>query len=180
MAKKRLNLGCGKTHLPGFVNIDINKDLKPDVVHNFVSDPLPYENQSVDEIVISHVIEHIPKNLHASVLRECFRVLKHKTGSLVLAYPEFRQCAQNYIDNLNGMRDYWEATIYGRQSTIWDFHVALMDTEFYLVPLLESLGFGKINWREQPDAAYNTLLRAFKVELEPPTIESHFAKVMKA
>ena len=31
---KRLNLGCGPDYRKGWVNVDIRKDIKADIVHN--------------------------------------------------------------------------------------------------------------------------------------------------
>ncbi len=174
MAKKRINLGCGRTKLDGFINIDVNEALEPDMVHNFITEGLPFEDGEIYEVALSHVIEHIPSGLHGKLFSDIHRVLDINGGSVFLAYPEFIKVAQNYIDNHKGERDYWKATIYGRQSSPYDFHVALMDTENSLIPLLENLGFGDIKYQPQDGAEFNTLLRAYKVLPEIPTLDKLF------
>ncbi len=76
----KLNLGCGNNLLDGFVNID-KYDKAADVMADICY--LPYEDESVDEIVAYQIIEHLPYwqtsfGEHSSPLffEECYRVLK--------------------------------------------------------------------------------------------------------
>ena len=69
----KLNLGCGKKRLEGFVNIDCAAQCEPDVVLNLGWDRLPYPNGSVDEIRATHVLEHIDDLSY--LMQECHRVL---------------------------------------------------------------------------------------------------------
>src|SRR5262245_8903632 len=58
----RLNIGCGRGHEPGFVNIDAYDGPSVDLVANLDSPfhvLLPYEDESCDEFLLSHVLEHI-------------------------------------------------------------------------------------------------------------------------
>lgn len=155
----KLNLGCGTSKLPGFINCDADAALNPDVVVDLLK-PLPFEDASVDYIVMAHVIEHISEWHQQTLLFELSRILK-LDGELVLAYPEFKKCAQNYIDNYQGKRAFWKATIYGRQLTEWDKHVTLMDTDVFMV-LLREHGFVDMHSAEEPGEPYNTVLRAKK------------------
>ena len=158
----KLNLGCGLSKLEGFVNVDIDPEVNPDVVADFTTH-LPYENDSVDWIVMFHVIEHIVAAKHPALLDEIWRVLKPSEGMLIIAYPEFVKVAQNFIDNKLGMRAYWTATIYGRQGSPGDFHVALMYTPEFKADL-ESAGFTDLDIREQHQDTFNTVIRARKGE----------------
>lgn len=45
----RLNLGCGENRLEGWQNTDAELD---------VTKPLPFNDDSVDEILVEHVLEH--------------------------------------------------------------------------------------------------------------------------
>ena len=53
----KLHLGCGTNKLEGWVNVDSVADCQPDLVHD-VSQPLPYQNESVDEILAEDLLEH--------------------------------------------------------------------------------------------------------------------------
>jgi len=68
----KLHLGCGKKKLEGYVNIDISSEVGPDLVADICS--LPYENDSVDEILCVHTIEHVTSFYDA--MKEIHRVLK--------------------------------------------------------------------------------------------------------
>ena len=69
----RLHLGSGKTHIPGWINIDNQPlpgvDRVLDVTHG-----LPFEE--VQFIFAEHFIEHIPHVDALVLLRECRRVLR--------------------------------------------------------------------------------------------------------
>lgn len=154
----KINFGCGTSKLPGFINCDADAALDPDKVVDLTSFPLDFETASADLIVMTHTIEHIQSRFHEAVLLEFNRILK-EDGDLVIAYPEFIKCAQNYINNHLGKRDFWAATIYGRQLTKWDGHVALMDTVYFL-DLLRLCGFKIVSASPEPDQQFNTVVRA--------------------
>lgn len=120
----KLNLGCGASRLPDFVNIDIDASVEPDQVFDFTG-KFPYDDNSVDEVVCYHTLEHIPKWKHEFIFDEVFRVLI-PDGVFRIAFPEFLICAENWKNNYKGKREFWEATIFGRQSSPHDFHVCIM------------------------------------------------------
>ena len=55
----KLNLGCGSKILEGYTNVDKFDYYKPDIVHDLEVTPYPFKENSVDEILMSHVLEHI-------------------------------------------------------------------------------------------------------------------------
>ena len=70
---KKLNLGSGTDYKQGWVNID-KGTCKCDVQHDIEVSPYPFEDNSVDEVVLQHVLEHIdPNNLH-TMMKEIYRV----------------------------------------------------------------------------------------------------------
>lgn len=69
----RLNLGCGQMRLSGFVGVDNNPNATAaDVVHNLNSLPYPFDDSSVREVLINHVLEHL--NDPIKVLIELYRI----------------------------------------------------------------------------------------------------------
>ena len=131
----RLNVGCGYNKIVGYVNIDMHPPNKPDIVAD-IRGVLPFNDNSVDEILMFHTIEHIEEKWHNIVLHEFWRVLK--PGALCMfSYPEFKKCAQNYINNYKGQRTFWKNTIYGLQRYPGDYHVSLMDTDSFVDVLQE-------------------------------------------
>lgn len=156
----RLNLGSGDTKIDGYVNIDVNAALKPDLVHNFITEQLPYKDNTVDEIIFFHCIEHIRKIYHRRILAECWRVLKPKSR-IIISYPEFTKCYKNWKTNYRGKKDFWEATMFGRQSHAADFHVCPMNTPDFQTMLLEC-GFTELLTKPEILELHNTTVTGIK------------------
>jgi len=78
--KVKLNIGSGRLLFPGFTNIDRTQIIDGngkqivDIVMNVEKEPLPFMVNSVDEILIDNVLEHLKELRY--VLNECHRVLK--------------------------------------------------------------------------------------------------------
>ncbi len=165
MKLKQYNFGCGASKLKDCINVDVNEDLKPDLVMNITEFPYPISDYSVDRIYFLHTIEHVQALKHFAVLKEFHRILKlHR--ELIIAYPEFEACATNYIDNVSGKKEFWKHTLYGRQLYPSDFHVSLMDSREFK-QLLNSVGFKIISMKPEVDEPYNTIVIAKKVKTRP-------------
>jgi predicted SAM-dependent methyltransferase len=67
----KLNIGCGKRQLDGYVNVDIIPTAQ--VVCDLNED-WPFDDESFDELLAMHVIEHLQDGVH--FLNECWRLLK--------------------------------------------------------------------------------------------------------
>ncbi len=80
----KLELGCGRNIAPGFIGVDIDPSVQPDVVADLRS--LPFDDSSVEEIRAVHCIEHIPWQEVNKVLTEWARVLK-PAGKIFIATP---------------------------------------------------------------------------------------------
>lgn len=159
----KLNLGCGDNKLEGYVNIDTEKSVKPDLVHNFVEHSLPYKAKSVDEIVFFHTIEHIRKDYHLHIFVELFRVLK-VGAPLYISYPNFWECATRWKDNYLGKRDYWHKTMFGRQLYPSDYHVCAMDPR-ELEILLRGIGYENVSSWPEKFEHFNSITTAFRGKL---------------
>jgi SAM-dependent methyltransferase len=78
---KKLNIGSGRIRLAGFINIDRvqiidgNGDKTIDKIIDIEKEKLPYETNSIDEILIDNTLEHLGDGL-IFFLNECWRVLK--------------------------------------------------------------------------------------------------------
>lgn len=170
----KINLGSGLTKIPDFINVDLSDRVKPEVVHD-IRKPLPFENASAEMVVLTHVIEHLREPEQISLLLEINRVLAPE-GVLIISYPEFPIIAQYYIDNKNGMRDYWKLCIYGRQNDELDTHLTLMDTRDFRLKL-DQLGFTITKEFKEPNSDYNTVLHCTRKE-RALTYEEHLAKTV--
>jgi SAM-dependent methyltransferase len=70
----KLNLGCGLDRRAGYVNCDISPKVNPDRIVD-LEKKLPFRDNSVDEINLSHVLEHV-RNL-VPLMHELRRICKN-------------------------------------------------------------------------------------------------------
>lgn len=87
-----LNIGCGKKHLNGFINMDVVKpyDKKLDARKG-----LPYPDSTVDGVYSEHFFEHLTQAEGLGFLRECRRVLK-PGGVVRIAMPDLDELVRRY------------------------------------------------------------------------------------
>lgn len=101
----RLNLGCGTVILPpeeGWVNVDQFPLPGVNLQANLFTFPWPFEDNSADYILASHIVEHIPHQVHEWIdlyhlkpipqdgffvfFREVWRILK-SSGLITVLVP---------------------------------------------------------------------------------------------
>ena len=81
----KLNLGCGAKKEPGYINVDRGAGHHPDQVWDLNSYPYPWPNESIDEVRMRHVLEHLDNIIAA--MDEIWRILKfHKRVHLEVPY----------------------------------------------------------------------------------------------
>ena len=75
----RLNLGCGDRKIEGFHNVDSVALCAPDEVVDLESFPWPWADNSVEEVMLNHVLEHLGQEteVYLSIIKELYRVCKH-------------------------------------------------------------------------------------------------------
>tara|TARA_B100000965_G_scaffold213435_1_gene178311 strand:- start:32 stop:577 length:546 start_codon:yes stop_codon:yes gene_type:complete len=145
----KLHLGSGSRYLEGYLHVDI-ADYEHIGIKSSVDKLDTIEDDTVDEIYASHVLEYFDRNEVESVLNEWKRVLK-KDGALRIAVPNFEALIKVYqetdeIEKILG-------PLYGK----WDlsdggfiYHKTVYDKN-NLTELLERIGFSDIelwDWRE--------------------------------
>lgn len=85
--KKIINLGCGKTKIPGVLGVDkIKIPGYVDIVHDLDITPYPFKSNTIDEVHMYHVLEHLHDPLR--IIEEIYRILKSE-GTLHLRVPHF-------------------------------------------------------------------------------------------
>ena len=85
----RLNIGSDVGQIAGFVSVDFNPDVKPDICTD-AKDLSMFDEKTVDEIYASHVLEHLKFDDGLIALKEWLRVLK-PGGVLTIAVPDLVQ-----------------------------------------------------------------------------------------
>ena len=93
----KLNIGCGKKVLSGWVNVDAVSGPGVDFVAEMGD--LPLDENSCSEIMAVHVLEHLYPWDAEKAIAECSRVLM-PGGQLALELPDFHKCCVNIAKQL--------------------------------------------------------------------------------
>jgi SAM-dependent methyltransferase len=80
----KLNLGCGSFKKYGYINVDIRKEVNPDLVVDLNKFPYPFKDNTFDLVEAFHVLEHLNSPFEA--MFELHRILKNG-GELKIAVP---------------------------------------------------------------------------------------------
>lgn len=77
--KIKLHLGCGNKRFEGFINADKYKTQMSDLVFDIEETPWPWANDSVNEIKLIHVLEHVGQSVDVflNIIKEMYRVCSH-------------------------------------------------------------------------------------------------------
>lgn len=148
----KLHLGCGTIYLKDYINVDVAPTYLAEEAptelleentttvdkyykHEFCKgsgvciadekaaiDELPFETASCDEVVMLHVLEHVPSYKVSKVLNEINRVLK-PMGSFIVAVPDLRETALGLAEaDTPEDEDWYIRLIYGTQRNEWSHH----------------------------------------------------------
>jgi ubiquinone/menaquinone biosynthesis C-methylase UbiE len=88
----KANLGCGNRYMQGWINVDISdKDIygniiKVDKKHNLDKFPYPFKDNTFDEVLMRHTLEHL-KDIDKAV-QEMIRIAK-KGGKIRIVVPHY-------------------------------------------------------------------------------------------
>lgn len=92
-----LNIGCGSTYHPDWVNLDISGG--DGIIQHDVYNALPFEDESFDAVYSSDLLEHLHRRFVRTFLRECWRVLL-PGGLIRIGIPDLEAAARCYLHNL--------------------------------------------------------------------------------
>lgn len=87
----KLNLGCGKDIREGWINVDTIEFEGVDVACNLGEWKWPWENDSIEEVHCSHMIEHLTATQRIHFINELYRVLQKDRGCMLIA-PHWASC----------------------------------------------------------------------------------------
>lgn len=93
MSVRLLNIGCGKSFHPAWVNADVRP--RPGVVGVDARERLPFVDGEFDVVYHSHMLEHLGREEGEQFLRECYRVLA-PSGMLRVVVPDFGNIVDEY------------------------------------------------------------------------------------
>jgi len=72
----KLNIGSGIYPAQGYINLDIDKSVNPDIVRD-ITRGLPFCDEHFDEVRAYHFLEHLSPENFLFALGEVYRVLIH-------------------------------------------------------------------------------------------------------
>ena len=144
----KINLGCGKVFIPGFINADISPgegvDLLVDMNNlNMLSQYEWYGK--VEFVYLSHVLEHFPTVQVPSLLNDLYSLLG-EGGKIRIAVPDLNKICTLYVKNIDWFvppHNPWLGLIYGGQIDQYDFHKTGYNFH-YLEWLLHQAGFSHV------------------------------------
>lgn len=137
---KKIDIGCGNRPKEGFTTVDkfVDADIKADLLE------LPFFDKQIEEINLSHVLEHLSFKDTLSALKECYRVLK-EGGSIYVEVPDFEWLIKDWLEARES--DKWghrNERIFGMQSHDGEYHKAGF-TQDRLRYFLSEAGFKEIS-----------------------------------
>jgi SAM-dependent methyltransferase len=134
----KINLGCGNDIRSDYINVDKYNNLnKIDLQADF--EFLPFSDQSIDELYVSHVFEHIGLNKMYSVIEEWKRVLKDN-AYLILKLPNLEREIKIWLESSDDRKWFELNRIFGSQSHPGNVHLCGFNPNS-LKLFLETFGF---------------------------------------
>lgn len=170
MSGIKLHVGCGPKYIPGFVHLDALEAPHVDYVGRVERLDM-FENDSVELIYASHILEHFGRHQYEDVLAEWCRVLS-PGGVLRLAVPDFEACAKLYVDGRleDGIADI-TGLIVGGQKDEYDYHSMIFDKPSLTQALLR-VGFSDVrtwDWRKTEHAEIDDFSQAYLPHMQKET-----------
>lgn len=80
-----INLGCGSTHLPGWLNVDSNPNVLPDMVLDINNDMWRLPSDHYEHVLMDSVVEHLDIEL-VRLIPQIKRIMR-SDGMLTIKCP---------------------------------------------------------------------------------------------
>ncbi|MBF2067134.1 MAG: glycosyltransferase [Calothrix sp. C42_A2020_038] len=137
----RVNLGCGHVIIPDYINVDQREMPGVDVVADIKN--LPFEEKTISEILISHVVEHFTEfEIKHHILPYWYKLLKDN-GKMVVICPDAKSMILEYTKGNYSWEQLRKVT-FGGQDYGGNYHYNMFTSESLSKILLEC-GFKDVN-----------------------------------
>ena len=96
--------------LKGFLNVDKFDIFKPDILHDLEQFPYPFEDNTVNEIKMFHVLEHLGQvpQIFNNIITELYRICKNQ-AKIDIRVPHPRH--DNYLSDPTHVRPITQMTL---------------------------------------------------------------------
>jgi predicted SAM-dependent methyltransferase len=139
---RRMHVGCGEVRIPGFCNVDIDRNTKADVTDD-ITKLKKFPDAFAETIYACHVLEHMSHDEVPKVLATWRRVLR-PGGELYLSVPDLDRIVRIYQEQWEHFHTRpnapWIGLIYGGQTDRYDFHKTGFNIT-WMEELLDRAGF---------------------------------------
>ena len=155
----KLHIGCGKKRFTGWVHVDADAKVLPDVVDD-IRTLASFADGSADAIYACHVLEHVGRHEWKGVLRVWAQKLR-PGGVLQVAVPDFEAAAKWYM--AHGRIQDVLGLVSGGQRDERDYHQNIFDARS-LQQGLEEAGFVDVrywDWRTTDHADVDDYSQAY-------------------
>lgn len=139
----KLNVGCGRHRLDGFINIDADKRNQPDHLSDARMLLRDFGKDIAAEIRCYHMLEHLSRDDAQAFVRSCHVVLL-PGGRIYFETPDFEGVLREYLDAPKPRSLILKQRIFGMQLTSHDFHVWGY-SYFDLKEIFENAGFKRVS-----------------------------------
>ena len=138
----KINIG-GETKKDGWKILNAQEKHNPDYIGN-IEDLTQFENETIDEIYASHIIEHINQKKMQNTFKGIFRILK-KGGKFYVSVPDLEILCHFFVSPLANKKIKFHTMrmIYGGQIDNYDYHYFGWNYEF-MNDYLRGAGFSEV------------------------------------
>lgn len=169
----KINMGCGRTILDDYVNVDVARSpfahRDPDLYSDIRSLPA-LADECAEEVMAIHVLEHVERWEVEDTLTEWKRLLK-PDGLLVLEMPDLMKCCRNILEGRESAKadqlgmwglfgDYTHRDPLMMHKWAWSFKT--------LAPVLTKVGFVSLKEEDTLFHQVGKRVRDFRVTARKP------------
>ena len=105
----KINFGSGPIRLDGWINVDLDPSLRPDVVTELTRG-VPFASGAVDFIFAEDLVAYLGLPGLRVFLSECRRILKPQ-GAMRVLTPDLARLARMYLEAPAELVDLWNRTV---------------------------------------------------------------------
>jgi len=149
--KVKYNIGSGGDIIEGYVSVDLyaNADIKDDITKLTT-----IKDNSVDEVLTTHVLEHLSDKDVFPAMYSIYRILK-PGGEWLIEVPDLIWVLKDFMDTPDQNRWGWKLqTIFGLQCHNGEYHRTGF-SDWRLGQMLKEVGFTNIQIETSFSEHYN-------------------------